>query len=420
MGPPDGVDGAIAMASDLSHYEQELRLERLRRELFSRLSEPGLEERLAELVKAEQETEATQAATSAPRAPRLPKATLIDIQPEQSSEDQMLGPETTGLTVQALLRMSHVPTGIVHLLNPAQEPLVSFNILLAPERNFARLRITSHVEGYSAHAVDTLELFGDRRQATLEHLPTFFPERLRTLSELTRATLHIEIDDLGGEVSRGVPRLELHRTFPLWLLPPSTAQLGVMDPVTGTAVDTVRYFAAWVTPNAPEVLQVLRKAADRANAVGGIVGYHADPEGVLAQARALFGALTEESLTYVNTVFARGDGGTRFLQRVRLPRESLGARSANCIDGAVLFASLLEAASLFAGIVLIPGHAFVAWKQSKDPLKDDWEYLETALIASGDFELALDRGRLLAKQYAGKLRLLSVPELRQQGIMPME
>jgi hypothetical protein len=408
------------MTSDFAQqYEQELRLERLRREVFSRLLEPGLEERLAELLVAEREAgERTRALV--PRDLRIPKATLIDMKPGQSAEDQTLGPETTGLTVQALLRMSHIPTGIVHLLNPEDEPLVSFQIHVLPGRNFARLRLTSYVEGYSAHAVDTLELFGDKKEATLVQFPTFFPERLRTLTEQTRATLHIQIEDLAGDAPGGMPRLELHRSFPLWLLPQTTARLAVIDPTTGKALDMTRYFAAWVTPNAQEVLSVLRKAADRAKDVGGIVGYQAGSDGVLAQARALFLALSAESLTYVNTIFARGGDGTHCLQRVRLPRESLGSRSANCLDGTVLFASLLEAASLFAGIALVPGHAFVAWKQSPDPSKDDWDFLETTLLASGDFERARERGRWLASQYADRMRLLSVPELRQQGIVPME
>ena len=45
-----------------------------------------------------------------------------------------------------------------------------------------------------------------------------------------------------------------------------------------------------------------------------------------------------------------------------LPRESLADKEANCINGTVLFASLLEGISMSPAIVLVPGHAFLAWE----------------------------------------------------------
>ena len=83
------------------------------------------------------------------------------------------------------------------------------------------------------------------------------------------------------------------------------------------------------------------------------------------------------------------DFGTRpgqITPRTRLPRESLRHKSTNCIDGTVLMASLLEAASLQPAIVLVPGHAFVAWETWDGT--DEWDYLETTMIASHDFEEA--------------------------------
>jgi hypothetical protein len=409
------------LASDYADYERQLELERLRREVFSRLAEPGVEELLPRLVELEKDASGLEPHGPEGKATPSKRALLINTGADQSADDHTLGAELTGLTTKALLRMSHVPTGIVHLLSPESEPLVSFEVQLESPREFARLRITSYVEGYSARAVDTIELFGDQRKATFRQLPTFFPERVRTLTEQTQATLHIEIDDLGGDTPSGLPRTELHRSLPIWLLPPTTAWLEVRDPTTGKPLDTARYFGAWVTPNAPKVLAVLRKAADHAKALGGgIVGYQAGEEGTLKQARAIFEALKDESLTYVNTTFATGGSGTHTLQRVRLPRESLDSRSANCIDGAVLFASLLEASSLLAGIVIIPRHAFVAWKPTRYPALDDWEYLETTMISTSDFEAARSRGRLLATQYAGQKKLLPLYELRRQGIVPME
>ena len=89
-------------------------------------------------------------------------------------------------------------------------------------------------------------------------------------------------------------------------------------------------------------------------------------------------------------------------------------------------ASLLEAASLQPAIVLVPGHAFVAWETWEGT--DEWDYLETTMIASHDFEAArrraLARRTLLGEDLPSDdgplLRILKLNELRTQGIWPME
>jgi hypothetical protein len=237
---------------------------------------------------------------------------------------------------------------------------------------------------------------------------------------MTRATLHIKIDDLDGKT-------EQESTFPIWLLARTSAYNGVEDPSSGEWVDLSPYFGAWVTPNAPDVMQVLRRAADL-HPERTIVGYQVDASGVKEQVRAIFNALKTEGIVYINSVLSLGATKGEYMQRVRLPRESLATKSANCIDGTVLMASLLEAASLNPGLVLVPGHAFLAW-QPQDG-SDEWDFLETTMIGSHDFDAAYDSGKGSAKHYRTLKEhtgdeyyfcLLSLPALRAQyGITPME
>jgi len=93
----------------------------------------------------------------------------------------------------------------------------------------------------------------------------------------------------------------------------------------------------------------------------------------------------------------------------------------------VLMASLLQAASLHPAIVLVPGHAFVAWETWEGT--DDWDYLETTMISSHDFEEARRRARSLFQRFSAEdletdegplLRMLKLNDLRAQGILPME
>ena len=122
-----------------------------------------------------------------------------------------------------------------------------------------------------------------------------------------------------------------------------------------------------------------------------------DPEATATQVKALFDALKEAGIAYVDSVIDFGTAG-QVTQRTRLPRESLRHRSANCIDGTVLFASLLEGtASPRAGAdprPRLPGLADV------ERGSDEWDYLETTLISSHDFEAARRRARALYQRFA--------------------
>jgi hypothetical protein len=338
----------------------------------------------------------------------------------------MLGAETTGVDAKVLLRMSHVPTGICHLLDAQQSPLVTFRVKYLGDE-FVRLRLISYIEGYSAHAVDTIELRAGHADGvdtegylTISQLPTFFPDRLSNVTELTRATLHIQIDDLDGKT-------EQQSTFPVWLLARSSAYNGVDDPATGQWKDLSAYYAAWVTPNATDVMRILRCAAglhpERA-----MRDYQVGEDDVREQVKAIFNALKSEEIIYVNSVLSFGATKGQYMQRVRLPRESLTAKSANCIDGTLLVASLLEAASLNPGLVFVPGHAFAAWETADG--NDNWDYLETTMIGSATFEQAIASGRAQASTQQALFeqthdpyyfQRLSVPALRTKaGITPME
>jgi len=338
---------------------------------------------------------------------------------------------TTGLDANVRLRMMHVPTGIYHLLDVADSPLIEVE-LINTAAEMRRVRITARIEGYSADVVMTVELgkrgTNDASQA-VPLLPTLFPQAIFPVHELTRATVTVLVEELlfaksSTDTISTALRIETHVSLPVWMLARNSAPLEVRNPQSGEWVDLTRYFGAFVTPNQPDVVAFLRKAASR-HPQQRLTGYQSD---VLSQARAIFDALKEDaSITYVNSLIAFNPDESARGQRVRLPRESLSEHQANCIDGTLLFASLLEAASLHPAIVVVPGHAFVAWERSPD--SDQWEYLETTMIGTNSFAEAQEIGGRKAefweKQAAGgddrKFRRWSLKELRTKyGITPLE
>ncbi|MCB0059261.1 MAG: hypothetical protein KDE45_19615 [Caldilineaceae bacterium] len=337
---------------------------------------------------------------------------------------------TTELDAKVSLRMMHVPTAICHLLDADTTPLIAVE-LVNSKSDARRVRVTARIEGYSADAVTTVELErrGGAATQTIQLLPTLFPQATAALHELTRATVTVLVEELlfsseNNKQFSTALRIEAHVSLPVWMLARNSAPLAVRDPQSGAWVDLTRYFGAFVTPNRPEVMAFLRKAAAH-HPQKRLAGYQSD---VTAQARAIFDALKEDAdITYVNSLIAFNPDESARGQRVRLPRESLAERQANCIDGTLLFASLLEAASLHPAIVVVPGHAFVAWERSADSGR--WAYLETTMIGTNTFAEAQEIGGRKAEFWekqaadgdANKFRRWPLKELRTAyGITPLE
>ena len=149
--------------------------------------------------------------------------------------------------------MAQLPTAICHLFDPDEHPLVNCVVTNTTD-SIRRVRVTSRIENYSAPAVDTAELKKNKPE-TFKQLPTLFPERAARVRELMRATLNVLVEDLD------TGKVEIQRTRPIWLLALTTAPLAVRDPVTGGWRDLTRYFGAFVTPNAPELMTFLRAPA---------------------------------------------------------------------------------------------------------------------------------------------------------------
>jgi len=117
---------------------------------------------------------------------------------------------------------------------------------------------------------------------------------------------------------------------------------------------------------------------------------------------------------------------TQMTQRVRLPSQALVARTANCIDGTLLMASLLEHIGIEPAIVLLPGHALLGWAPYSG--SDDWSYLETTLIGRKSFAEAHRTGERKVKPHKiqlektgdeGYYRCWPLRDLRARGITPV-
>lgn len=409
--------------TELRQKEYDLRLEcnRLQREVYEEGDPAKADAWLSEWIAKQQELYDVEQARAKAQNETRDQGVIL----QQNTASQAPGPvmrgvvrgaETTGLASTVELRMAQTPISIYHLFDRIAHPLVYCKVANVSTQK-RRVRVTSYIEGYSAHAIDTEEIDA-KKEMEFYQLPTLFPDRIQSIGELTRATLNILVEDLDGKV-------ETNKTEPIWLLSRNSVALAVQDPVSGQWNDLSRYLGAFVTPNSPSMMEFQRTVAKR-HPQGRLVGYQGPVE---PQAQAIFEALKQDAgVTYVNSLLAFSPDQTAQTQRVRLPRESLKDGTANCIDGTLLFASLLEGISINPAIVIVPGHALVGWQTSQD--KDEWQYVETTMINTNSFKEALDAGNRRAalnkKQWEATknpqwFRQWSLRTLRtEHGITPLE
>jgi hypothetical protein len=338
------------------------------------------------------------------------------------------------------INLPRVPTGIYSILDAEVDPLVTFVLRWnapAPQRSstfrggasgssffkqdLKHYRVTSEIQHYSTKSVALVKLRpGDEK--TVRQLPTLILERVKDINELTRATIDITIERQ-KDLESPDWILEAHASAPIWLLAKSSAPQAVRDPKSGEWNDLTRYLGAFVTPNTPEVIRFLRTAVDY-HPNKRLDGYQSP---VRAQVEAIYNALKKRGISYVDSVIDFNPSQNTQSQRVRLPSESLEHCLANCIDGVVLFASLMQGISVNPCIVVLPRHAIVGWETG--PQNDQWEYLETTMLSTHEFEQALDVGNRRVQAYQQRFeqtqdpawyRRWSLRDLRTQyGIMPM-
>src|SRR5262249_35129631 len=197
--------------------------QRLRRLLHGQ-TDPAASLPLLEALRSAEQTVASEGA-----APATPDPSAIILSTTATAPKHQLSAATTGLIAQVKLRMSQIPGSIVHLLDAKQHPLVEVSVQNGQTDRPRRVRVTTFVEGYSARAVDSIELPIAAPPHVFVQLPTFFPQRLAPLRELTRASVRVRVENLDGSI-------ELENSAAVWISPPSTALMTVRDPASGTLI----------------------------------------------------------------------------------------------------------------------------------------------------------------------------------------
>lgn len=147
--------------------------------------------------------------------------------------------------------------------------------------------------------------------------------------------------------------------------------------------ETGIFFAAYVNEDHPMIDMILREALNT-RIVNRFLGYQLNKESsVENQVYAIWNALQKRNFKYSSVSASSLSSNVVYSQRVRLFDDAIKSAQINCVDGSVLFASLLRAINIDPILVRMPGHMFVGYYLNKNHTKKN--FLETTMI--GDVNL---------------------------------
>ena len=269
-----------------------------------------------------------------------------------------------------------------------------------------RDRIAVKIAGWSDQEIQIAEMAAGQVR-TFKFAPTFLP-RLYQNHEISAATAMVEISDMGG-------RSIYQTTMPVRLR-------SVDDMYWGTKFKYAPFIASWVTPHESQVEQILSLAKESAPNRR-LPGYESWKDAAMqeratqVQAKVIYDAVKQHGVSYVKSSVTFG-GSADVSQRIRMPRESLMQNSANCIDGAVTFASLFENLGMDPIVMLVPGHAFVGVRVAQGSQR--YLFIDVAQVARMNFESAVRSAEVtLGKFQDSEITRIPIDQAREAGIYPM-
>ncbi len=272
-----------------------------------------------------------------------------------------------------------VATTDANIILPSDSPYVgnpksSLPILLRSAKAFSRVRIEIDETRFFSRSVSEFILEQPETEYCIYPDVIWNYEALRELKQAEPISVVISVEMNGKKLGQRV------RTFSVRSI--NECLLGYISNGK-TYQSTGLFFAAYVNEDHPMIDQLLREALDT-RIVSRFLGYQArTPEGVDRQVYALWNVLQKRKFQYSSVANTSLSSNVVFSQRVRTFEDALQASQINCVDGSVLFASLLRAINIEPILIRIPGHMFVGYYTNSR--RSAMSFLETSMI--GDVNL---------------------------------
>ncbi len=248
-------------------------------------------------------------------------------------------------------------------------------IRVKSHKAFSRVRIDVGETPFFAHSISEFVLDKPRTEYIIYPDIIWKYEALRNQAQATPISVVAGVEMNGKQLGQRV------RTFSVRSV--NECLLGYVT--NGTKYhDTGIFFAAYVNEENPMIDQLLREALNT-RIVNRFLGYQNNKNGsVDKQVYALWNVLQKRNFRYSSISNTSLSSNVVFSQRVRTFDDALQSSQINCVDGSVLFASLLRAINIDPILVRTPGHMFVGYYTDKAHTQK--EFLETTMIGDVDLD----------------------------------
>jgi hypothetical protein len=138
-------------------------------------------------------------------------------------------------------------------------------------------------------------------------------------------------------------------------------------------------FAAYVNEDSPVVDRILKDAL-ATGIVSSFAGYQGEPADVVREVFAIWKALQDRGIRYSSITSTAASSSVVASQHVRFIDQSIENQQANCVDGSVLFASVLRKLGIRPFLVTVPGHMYMGFHLAQEG--DDFLALETTVLGT--------------------------------------
>ena len=182
-------------------------------------------------------------------------------------------------------------------------------------------------------------------------------------------------------------------------------------------IDFSSFIARWITPNDPNIDNIIAAASVDGDVVGGCSN---DFYRIQSDMKKIYDKLSNMKYAIRTLTYPEGE---YHIQRISLPKNTIKLKSGNCIDLTLLLASCYEAIKLDVYVIFVPGHAFLKVK-----INDDYsEYIEATCLGKKEYFEALEKGRENYEKYFDKngngknndSKIVDISIARKSKIFPM-
>ncbi len=257
----------------------------------------------------------------------------------------------------------------------AGNPKAPFNFTVVSPKIPATIKVTVGETDFSYESVSEYQLTRQNTSYTIYPEINWKYDRLKRNAQPTPISFSLTVENLDKESREKIYTMSM-RTI-------NECMTSYIDK-KGRRHDTSILFAAYVNEDSPLIDRILREALDT-RIVNRFWGYQSkNKEVVRNQVYAIWHVLQQRNFKYSSISNSSLSSSKVTAQKVRTFEDAFQNSQINCVDGSVMFASLLKAINIDPVLVKTPTHMFIGYYLDKR--HREIEYLETSMV--GDVNLS--------------------------------